>query len=232
MRKGNNFKRNTVSYRINFEIHAPTVRLLDEKGAQIGVLSIEEARKLANEQVLDLVEVAPQAQPPVVKLIDYNKFLYQLKKKQQEEKKHAHVSETKQVQFGPFIDTHDWEIKVDRAREFIGDGDKVRFVVRFKGRQMAKQSIGRELLEKTQIKMGDISKVEQPIKMEGRQMIMVMSKGSDRSRSEGRPAASASETAGEPGAENQPTVQPEPAQKEPEQKVETNEPSTKVQTNS
>jgi translation initiation factor IF-3 len=177
LRKGNNFKRNTVSFRINHEIHASTVRLLDERGTQIGVLSLPEAAKLAEEKVLDLVEIAPQAKPPVVKLIDYNKFLYQLKKKKQEEKKHAHVSETKQVQFGPFIDEHDLGIKLERAREFITDGDKVRFVVKFKGRQMAKQNLGRELLVKATLKMDDIAKVEQPIKMEGRQMIMVMSKG-------------------------------------------------------
>ena len=177
MRKGNNFKRNTVSYRINYEIHAPTVRLLDEKGVQIGVLSIQEAAKLSEEKSLDLVEVAPQAKPPVVKLIDYNKFLYQLKKKKQEEKKHAHVSETKQVQFGPFIDEHDLGIKLGRAREFINDGDKVRFVVKFRGREMTKQNLGREVLNKTIIQMDDIAKVEQQIKMEGRQMIMVMSKG-------------------------------------------------------
>lgn len=177
MRKRNNFKRNTVSYRINHQIHTPTVRLLDEKGTQIGVLSIAEARKLSEEQILDLVEVAPLAKPPVVKLIDYNKFLYQLKKKRQEEKKHAHVSETKQVQFGPFIDEHDLGIKLSRAREFINDGDKVRFVVRFRGREMTKQNLGREVLAKVVETMQDIAKVEQPIKMEGRQMIMVMSKG-------------------------------------------------------
>jgi len=177
LRKGNNFKRNTVSYRINQEIHSPTVRLLDEKGAQIGVLSINEARKLSEEQTLDLVEVAPQAKPPVVKLIDYNKFLYQLKKKKQEEKKHAHVSETKQVQFGPFIDDHDLGIKISHAREFIEDGDKVRFVVKFRGREMSRTNMGREVLARAISQMEDIAKVEQPIKMEGRQMILVMSKG-------------------------------------------------------
>lgn len=177
MRKGNNFKRNFVSYRINHEIHSPTVRLLDDKGAQIGVLSLSEARKLAEERTLDLVEVAPKAQPPVVKIIDYNKFLYQLKKKKQEEKKHAAVSETKQVQFGPFIDGHDLEIKLSRAREFIGDGDKVRFVIKFRGREMTKTDLGRQVLKNVTETMSDIAKVEQDIKMEGRQMIMVMSKG-------------------------------------------------------
>jgi translation initiation factor IF-3 len=165
-----------ASYRINRQITSPTVRLLDADGKQIGVLSLSEAFKLSDEKILDLVEVAPQAQPPVVKLIDYNKFLYQLKKKKQEEKKHTTVSETKQVQFGPFIDDHDLNIKLDRAREFITDGDKVRFVVRFRGREMAKQNLGREVLDKTIQNLSDIAKVEREAKMEGRQMIMVMSK--------------------------------------------------------
>ena len=177
MKRGNRFKKNFVSYRLNNQIHAASVRLLDEKGSQIGVLTFSEAMKLSEEKGLDLVEVAPQAVPPVVKLIDYNKFLYQLKKKKQEEKKHAHFSETKQVQFGPFIDNHDLEIKLSRAREFIGDGDKVRFVIKFRGREMTKQDLGRGVFKTVIEKMNDIAKVEQDMKMEGRQLVMVMSKG-------------------------------------------------------
>ncbi len=190
MRKKNNYQRE-VSYRINRQISSPTVRLLDAEGKQVGVLTLEEAFKLSDERVLDLVEVAPMAQPPVVKLIDYNKFLYQLKKKKQEEKKHAAVSETKQVQFGPFIDEHDLGIKLSRAREFIGDGDKVRFVIKFRGREMTKQGLGRQVLAKVIEQMNDIAKVERDIVMEGRQMIMVMSKGADRGHTEGSPAESA-----------------------------------------
>jgi translation initiation factor IF-3 len=177
LRKGNSFKRNSVSYRINNEIHAAQIRLLDERGAQIGVMDLSESRKLSEEQMLDLVEIAPKAVPPVVKLIDYNKFLYQLKKKKQEEKKHSSVSETKQVQFGPFIDEHDLEIKLARAREFIGEGNKVRFVIKFRGREMTKQDLGREVLRGVVGKMAEIAKVEQEPKMEGRQLTMVMSKG-------------------------------------------------------
>lgn len=177
MRRQNKFKRDFVSYRINHQIQASTVRLLDDRGAQIGVLPIEQARALSQEKLLDLVEVAPKAQPPVVKLIDYNKFLYQLKKKKQEEKKNAHQSETKQVQFGPFIDEHDLEIKLSRAREFIEEGDKVRFVVKFRGREMTKINLGREVLAKVIEKMQDIAKVEKEMHMEGRQLVMVMTKG-------------------------------------------------------
>lgn len=186
MRKGNKFVP-SVSYRINYEIHAPTVRLLDDKGSQIGILSLSEAKALSLEKELDLVEVAPQAQPPVVKLIDYNKFLYQLKKKKQEEKKHTKVSETKQVQLGPFIDEHDLGIKLSRAREFVGDGDKVRFVVKFRGREMTKIDLGRGIMNQVIEKMSDIAKLDREMKMEGRQLIMVMSKsktGSEKDKEE------------------------------------------------
>jgi len=176
LRRHYKFKRE-VRYRINREIASPTVRLLDDTGKQIGVLPIAEARALSEEKVLDLVELAPQARPPVVKLIDYNKFLYQLKKKKQEEKKHAKPSETKQVQFGPFIDDHDLEIKLSRAREFIKEGDKVRVVVKFRGREMTKQYLGREVLGRVIDRMQDIAKVEKDMHMEGRQLVMVMSKG-------------------------------------------------------
>ena len=176
MRRQYKFKRE-VRYRRNNEITSPTIRLLDDRGAQIGVVSISEARAISEKKAQDLVEVAPKARPPVVKLIDYNKFLYQLKKKKQEEKKHARPSETKQVQFGPFIDGHDLEIKLSRAREFINDGDKVRFVVKFRGREMTKIDLGRVVLNSVINKMQDIAKVEKEMHMEGRQLVMVMSKG-------------------------------------------------------
>lgn len=179
MRKGYN-SRKEIYYRINRQISSPTVRLLEASGKQIGVVSLDEAFKLAGESALDLVEVAPQAKPPVVKVIDYNKFLYQLKKKKQEEKKHTLKSETKQVQFGPFIDTHDLEIKLVRAKEFIGEGHKVRFVVKFRGREMTKQELGRQVLNDVIAKMGDIAKVEKEMHMEGRQLVMVMTKGAVR----------------------------------------------------
>lgn len=175
MRKRYSFKKE-VSYRVNRQIFSPTVRLLDQDGKQVGVVPLSEAFKLSEAKLLDLVEVAPKANPPVVKVIDYKKFLYQLKKKKQEEKKHARTSETKQIQFGPFIDEHDLDIKLGRAREFIGDGNKVRFVVKFRGREMTKQDLGRSLLAKTMEIMQDVAKVEKEMHMEGRQLVMVMSK--------------------------------------------------------
>ena len=183
MRRQNKFQKG-VFYRKNREITSPTVRLLDDTGKQIGVFPIFEARKLSEEQLVDLVEVAPTAKPPVVKLIDYNKFLYQLKKKKQEEKKHTHTSETKQVQFGPFIDEHDLEIKLSRAREFIKEGDKVRFVVKFRGREMTKQNLGRDVLNSVIVKMQEVAKVDKEMHMEGRQLVMLMSKGTPKFKEE------------------------------------------------
>ncbi len=164
-------------YRLNNQITAREVRLLDEQSKQIGVMSIGDALRLSLEQNLDLVEIAHQATPPVVKLIDYRKFLYQEKKKKQEEKKNAHIAETKQIRFGPFIDDHDLGIKIERAREFITEGNKVKFIIRFQGRAITKQDLGRVVLDKVVVKLADVSKVDREVHMEGRQMVVVLSKG-------------------------------------------------------
>lgn len=141
---------------------------------------------MSHDQGLDLVEIAPQAQPPVVKLIDYQKFLYQEKKKKQEEKKNAHVTETKQIRFGPFIGEHDLGIKLERAREFIKDGDKVKFIIRFQGRAITKQDMGRKKLESIVEKMSDVARVEREIHMEGRQMVVAFTKGAKEDKEGGK----------------------------------------------
>lgn len=163
-------------YRINHQIRAREVRLLNSTGEQIGVMSIEDARKLSDEQELDLVEVAPMAKPPVARLIDYSKFLYQLKKKKQEEKKKSVTSETKQIRMGPFIGDHDLEIKVRRAKDFLEDGDKVKFIVRFRGREFTKKELGENVLKKVITKLEEIAKVEREPHMEGRQMVTILSR--------------------------------------------------------
>ncbi len=163
-------------YRINHQIRAREVRLLDSEGKQIGVMSIDEARKLSDEQELDLVEIAPMAKPPVARLIDYSKFLYQLKKKKQEEKKKSVTSETKQIRMGPFIGDHDLDIKVKRAKEFFDDGDKVKFEVRFRGREFTKKELGEQVLRKVITKLEDVAKVEREPHMEGRQMVTILSR--------------------------------------------------------
>jgi translation initiation factor IF-3 len=163
-------------FRINHQIRAREVRLLDATGKQIGMMSIDEARKLAADEELDLVEIAPLAKPPVAKLIDYSKFLYQLKKKKQEEKKKAVTSETKQIRMGPFIGDHDLDIKVRHAKEFLEDGDKVKFIVRFRGREFTKKELGEAVLKKVMDMLQDVAKPEREAHMEGRQMVMIVSR--------------------------------------------------------
>ena len=175
MRQNTKFKPK-VFFRKNYQIRASEVRVLDDKGEMIGIMPLKEALAKGEELGIDLVEIAPLAKPPVAKLIDYSKFLYQLKKKKQEEKKGAKSSETKQIRFGPFIGEHDLDIKLKRAKEFLTDGDKVKFAVRFTGRQMGRQDIGRQKLDMVIEKLGELAKVEREIKMEGRQMIMMVTK--------------------------------------------------------
>lgn len=176
MRRSFKPKQQRVFYRRNHLISAEQIRLLDSAGKQIGVVSKQEGLRLAGEQGVDLVEIGPNAVPPVVKLIDYSKFLYQLKKKKQEEKKNTSTSETKQIQLRPFIGEHDLGIKLKKAEEFIKDGDKVKFVLKFRGREITKKELGEAVMKKVIEKLAEVAKVEREMQMEGRQMIMVMSK--------------------------------------------------------
>lgn len=162
-------------YRTNERIFAATLRVLDSTGSQVGILPKHEALNLARSQGLDLVEVAPTAQPPVAKLIDFKKFLYQEEKKKREEKKKAKSSETKEVRLGPFMSDNDLSVMVKRAREFIEEGDKVRVVVKFRGRQITKQEFGRQIIDKMIDSLSDIAKVEKEARMEGRQMVAILS---------------------------------------------------------
>ena len=162
-------------YRINQRIFAAQLRVLDAEGKQVGVLSKDEAMKLAEEQGLDLVEVAPMAKPPVAKLIDYNKFLYQLEKKKKEEKKHAKASETKEIRLGPFMSDNDLQVMVRRGREFLDDGNKVRFVVKFRGRQITRPEFGQEVVKKFVGALSDISKIDREPHFEGKQLIGLLS---------------------------------------------------------
>lgn len=165
-----------VFYRRNYQIKASEVRVIDDKAGLIGIMPLKEALFKADELGVDLVEIAPLAKPPVAKLIDFSKFLYQLKKKKQEEKKGAKRSETKQIRFGPYIGEHDLDIKVKKAKDFLTDGDKVKFAVRFTGRQMGRTDIGAGVLKTVIEKLGEIAKVEREMHMEGRQMIMMVTK--------------------------------------------------------
>lgn len=167
----------TVYYRINERINAPQLRVLDSENKQVGVLSRQEALAKAQEEGLDLVEIASSANPPVVKIIDYKKFLYQQAKKKQEEKRNAKATETKEVRLGPFMDDHDLQIAAHRASTFLENGDKVRFVVKFKGRQVTHPEFGFEIVRKITSMLSAISKIEKEPRLEGKQMITIVAPG-------------------------------------------------------
>lgn len=162
-------------YRINERIFATSLRVLDTEGKQVGVLSKSEALAKAKELGVDLVEVAPLATPPVAKLIDYNKFLYQTEKKKREEKKKAKVSETKEVRLGPFMGASDLETMRVRAEGFLKEGNKVRFVLKFRGRQIIHPEFGHEIIQKMIKGLELVSKVEKPARLEGKQLIAIVS---------------------------------------------------------
>lgn len=162
-------------YRVNERIFANSLRVLDSTGVQIGVMTKQEALTKAKLDGLDLVEIAPKAVPPVAKIIDFKKFLYQEEKKKREEKKKAKVSGTKEVRLGPFMSDNDLSVMVKRSREFLENGQKVRLVVKFAGRQITHPEFGHKVLDKVIEKLSDISKVEKEKKLEGKQMISIIS---------------------------------------------------------
>lgn len=166
---------NVVYYRINERIQAPQIRVLDSEGKQVGVLTRQEALAQAKEAGLDLVEIAAQANPPVAKIIDYKKFLYQQAKKKQEEKRNAKTTETKEVRLGPFMNDHDLQIAANRAQTFLENGDKVKFVVKFRGRQITRPEFGYQVVQKITNILSPISKIEKEPKLEGKQLITIVS---------------------------------------------------------
>lgn len=166
---------NRKFYRVNERIFALSLRVLDTDGKQIGILSKFEALEAARSQGLDLVEVAPMAKPPVAKIVDFKKFLYQEEKKKREEKKKTKSSETKEVRLGPFMSDNDLGVMTRRAREFLENGDKVRLVVFFAGRQITHPEFGHKVLDKTITDLSDISKVERERRLEGKKLIVLVS---------------------------------------------------------
>lgn len=152
----------------------PEVRLVDDQGEQVGVVKIREALNMAEEAGLDLVEFAPQAKPPVCRLIDYGKFKYQEQKKQQEAKAKQKIIQIKEVKFRPNTDEGDFQVKLRNVKRFIEDGDKVKLSLRFRGREMAHQDIGLRVLHRVKEELGEEVVAEALPKLEGRQMIMVL----------------------------------------------------------
>lgn len=175
IKKFNRNNQNKTYYRTNDRIFARELRVLDSEGKQIGILSKEEALKVAQGQELDLVEIAPMAKPPVAKIIDFKKFLYQEEKKKREEKKKAKSSETKEIRLGPFMSENDLLVMTRRAREFLQNGDKVRLVLTFNGRQITHPEFGHKVLDKALEILSDISKVDRERKLEGRKLIILIS---------------------------------------------------------
>ena len=151
------------------------MRLIDAEGENIGVVPVEEAMRMAEDVGLDLVEVSPGADPPVCKILDYGKHKYEAQKKQNVARKKQKTIDVKEVKFRPGIDTHDYDVKMRSMRKFLEEGDKVKVTLRFRGREMAHQDLGLKVLNRVREDVNELAKVEQFPKMEGRQMIMVVS---------------------------------------------------------
>ena len=160
--------------RANEHTRVPQVRLVDENGENVGVVTIEDARNRADNAGLDLVEVAPQADPPVCKILDYGKYKYEAQKRANEARKKQKVIEVKEIKMRPNIDQHDYDVKLRAINKFIGEGDKVKVTLRFRGREIAHQNLAFDLLNKVRNEVEEIAKVEQFPRMEGRQMIMIL----------------------------------------------------------
>jgi translation initiation factor IF-3 len=151
------------------------VRVIGDDGGQLGVMPTHEAMRMAEEKGLDLVEVSPKAVPPVCRVMDYGKFKYEQSKKTNQAKKHASVIEIKEIKFRPKTDVHDYEFKVGHIRRFLEEGNKVRLVIAFRGREIVHPETGRSMLEKVIKKCSDVAHVEQIPMMDGRRMVMVVS---------------------------------------------------------
>lgn len=154
--------------RLNAQIRANSVRVIDKEGKQVGVLSVAEALAKARQEGLDLVEVAPQADPPVVRIIDFKKYEFQKKIQERKSKKAGKTTETKEFRFGPNIGPKDLADRVERAKDFLEEGNKIKITVQFKGRQIAHPEIGMEKIKKLVKALAEVAKVEQEIKREGR----------------------------------------------------------------
>ncbi len=159
---------------INEQIRDREVRVIGEDGEQLGIMSARDAMKIAREANLDLVKIAPQAKPPVCKVIDYGKYRYELARKEKEAKKKQKTMDVKEIRLSPNIDENDLNTKAGQARKFLSKGDKVKVTLRFRGREMAHMGMSRQILDRFFEKVEDIATVDKPAKMEGRSMIMFL----------------------------------------------------------
>jgi len=162
--------------RVNSQIHlikAKEIRVVADDG-QIGIMDIDSALKIAEERDLDLVEISPEAEPPVCKIMDYKKFKFEQGKKQRKAKKQQATLSLKEIRMRPMINAHDYEFKKRNARKFIDNGDKVKVTIRFRGREFSRQDLGMSVLNRFAMELQDIAKVETQPKMDGRQMVMIL----------------------------------------------------------
>ena len=160
--------------RVNQLIDEPAVVVINEDGDNLGTMGVEEAIAMAEEVGLDLVEVAPNSKPPVCKILDFGKYKYQAQKKASEARKKQKTVDVKEIKMRPNIDTHDYDVKMRNILRFFEDGDKVKVTLRFRGREMAHQELGLQLLQKVKAETEEIAKVEAEPKLEGRQITMVL----------------------------------------------------------
>ena len=170
-----NFTPTREGPRVNDEIAVMRVRLVDERGNMVGIVGRNDALSMASDVGLDLVEIAPNADPPVCKILDFGKYKYEEQKKKNEARKKQKIIEVKESKLRPSIDDHDYDVKMRSMVKFIEEGDKVKVTMRFRGRELAHQELGMDVLVRVKDDLDEIAKVEQMPRMEGRQMIMVMS---------------------------------------------------------
>ncbi|AQS58962.1 translation initiation factor IF-3 [Desulforamulus ferrireducens] len=166
--------------RINEEIRAREVRVVDADNNQLGIMSVKDALRIAEERQLDLVEVAPLAKPPVCRIMDFGKFKYEQSKRDKEAKKKQRIIQVKEVKLRPRIEDHDYEVKAKNAERFLKDGDKVKVTIMFRGREIVHTELGKKLLERLANDMKDISTVERQAKLEGKNMIMILAPKNER----------------------------------------------------
>ena len=162
-------------HQLNEEIRDKELRLIGNGGDQLGIMSAEEALRIADEQGLDLVKISPQANPPVCKLMDYGKYRIEQSKREKEARKNQHVVEIKEIRMSPGIDVGDFNVKLKNAQKFLADGDRVKVSVRFRGREMAHTDIGKKLLDRFAEQCAEVANVDKGAKLEGRNMSMFLS---------------------------------------------------------
>jgi translation initiation factor IF-3 len=166
---------NTKRVRVNRQIRISPIRVIGPDGSQLGILEVDKALSMAMEQGLDLVEVAPLARPPVARIMDYGKYKFEQAKMARTAKKKQHVIHLKEVKYRPGIDEHDFETKTRHARRFLGEGNKVKVTLMFRGRQIAHPELGKQVVDRVATELADVAKIESEAKMEGKSMTMILS---------------------------------------------------------